>query len=239
MESCCQVAPTALTLSGALAGGLIGSLHCLGMCGPLVAVAEGMRSRSGAPWAQLPLHVGRIITYTLLGILAGLVGAAVNTSGMAVGVHGAASVLGGVAMILFALVLLGWLPWRHALTVSQGAVSRFVRGLASRRPLSGVALGLYWGLLPCGLVWGMLAGAAATGSPLHGAAVMAVFGAGTVPALLVAGGLASLLGPRVRAQLPRFAAGTVLLLGVLMVLRGAAGAGLIGHLHLSPGVMLY
>jgi hypothetical protein len=77
------------------------------------------------------------------------------------------------------------------------------------------------------------------GSALQGSLVMMVFGAGTIPALLLAGGLGGLVGPRLRSVLPRIASASVMLLGVILILRGAAGAGWISHLHLTSNVMLY
>jgi sulfite exporter TauE/SafE len=220
-------------------GGFLGSGHCIGMCGPLVAIAEGMRPGKWTPWSHLPLHAGRLTTYAVMGAVAGLLGAALRGGALAFGIRGVAYFLGGAAMVLFALVLFDWLPWRRALTVSQGAVSRFVRALTSRHPLSSFALGLQWGLIPCGLVWAFLPAAAATGSALQGAVVMIVFGAGTIPALLLAGGLAGFIGPRLRTHLPRLAASTVMLLGILLLLRGAADVGWINHLAIVDGVMLF
>jgi sulfite exporter TauE/SafE len=231
--------PEAATLGTVFVFSLFASVHCIGMCGPLLALAEGLRPGKWTPWSQLPMHAGRIVTYALLGLVAGLVGGLVDHAGIAAGVRGAASLLGGAAMVLFAVVLLGWFPWRRPLTVSEGFVGRFSRRLASRHPLGGVVLGLYWGLLPCGLVWAALLCAGATGSALRGALVMVAFGAGTVPALLLAGGLGGLVGPRLRGMLPRVAAASVMALGLLLVLRGAAGAGWIPHMMISEKVPLF
>jgi sulfite exporter TauE/SafE len=221
------------------AGGLIGSVHCLGMCGPLLALAESVREGKWKVWSQLPLHLGRLITYLLMGLLAGLAGVALERGGMAGGLQGVASFVGGIFMILFAFVLFGWLPIAKKLTSSDGFAGRFARLMASRRPLSGLILGLYWGLLPCGLVWAWLGASTGTGSPLGGALVMFVFGLGTVPALLVIGGIGGLLSTRSRAWLNRLGGITVLLMGVILLLRGAAAAGWIGKVMLAPGVPLY
>lgn len=240
MDACCATAALdAPSLWLVAVGGFVGSVHCLGMCGPLVAIAEGMRPGRWTPWSALPLHAGRVTTYALMGTLAGLLGLVLHRSALALGLRGLAYFLGGAAMILFALVLLDWLPWRGALHVSQSAVGRFVRALASRHPLSGFALGLQWGLLPCGLVWAMLPVAATTGSALGGAATMVAFGLGTVPALLLAGGMAGLIGPRLRRLMPHIAATIVLLLGALLLLRGAADVGWIDHLFVAKGVLVF
>lgn len=220
-------------------GGLAGSVHCLGMCGPLLALAESVRGGKWKAWSQLPLHLGRIVTYSMLGLLAGLVGVALRKGGLASGIQGTASLVGGVLMILFALTMFGWIPLAGILEVSGGVASRFAQKLTSRHPLSGLVLGLYWGLLPCGLVWAWLAASTAAGSPLGGALVMFVFGLGTIPALLIFGGLGGILSSRSRAWLNRLGGAAVLAMGIILILRAAAAAGWIGKIMLAPGVPLY
>jgi hypothetical protein len=236
---CCEAHAVVASLWLVFIGGLLGSAHCLGMCGPLVALAETMRRERWTPWAPLVLHAGRLLTYGALGAAAGLAGWAIERGGLAVGVQDVAALLGGATMVLFGLVLLDWLPLRWGRGVGERAAQHIASALASRRSLSGLVIGFYWGLLPCGLVWAMLPGAAAAGTALGGATFMLAFGAGTVPALLVLGGVASLVGARYRGLLSRLGATTVLVLGVLLVLRGAAGAGWIAHLKIAPGVPLF
>lgn len=220
-------------------GGLAGSIHCLGMCGPLLAMAEGIRAGRWKAWSQLPLHAGRLITYSILGLLAGIAGSALKTSGLALGIQGVASLVGGLLMTLFAFVLFGIIPIK-SLTNSGGFSSTKIANLlVSRHPLSGLLLGLYWGLLPCGLVWAWIMGAAGTGSPLSGILVMLVFGAGTVPALLVVGGLGGILSARSRTWFNRIGATTVLIMGVILMLRAAKSAGLLPPLKIAPNVPLY
>jgi uncharacterized protein len=218
---------------------LAASLHCIGMCGPLVVLAESLRPGKWTPWAQLPMNLGRITTYSLMGVVAGLIGAALERGGVVWGFQGVAALLGGAAMIFFAIVMFGWirLPW--ATRISDHALARFTRALASKHPLGGFTIGLSWGLLPCGLVYFALAAAAATASPIMGAVVMAVFGAATLPAMIAMAGFGGLIGVKARQWLPRIAAMSILLLGVLMVLRGASSAGWIGKVFIAPHVPLY
>lgn len=241
MDACCAIGneSVASSLWLVFVGGLAGSAHCVGMCGPLVAMAEGMRPGKWSAWSHLPLHGGRIVTYAVLGLIAGLMGGALESGGVAAGVQGLAAFLGGGAMIVFALVLLDLMPFRWGQTVGDKAAGRIATALASHRPGSGLVMGLYWGLLPCGLVWAFLLRAGAAGSAVDGVLVMLTFGAGTIPALLVLGGLAGFIGARHRQLLARLGAATVLIMGVLIVLRGAAGAGWIPHLKIAQGVPLF
>jgi hypothetical protein len=222
------------------------------MCGPLVATAESLQPGRWTPWAQLPMHAGRVATYAALGVVAGLVGDAVNRSATAFGFQRVAAVLGGAAMIIIGLALFDWpitgrrrmpLLSRYLSKVGGGAGARIASALgsalASRRPASGLAVGLYWGLLPCGLVWGALLYAGASGSPARGALIMLVFGAGTLPALLVLGGVAGYLGARYRQWLARVGAASVILMGALLLLRAAANAGWIAHLKIAKGIPLF
>jgi sulfite exporter TauE/SafE len=230
----------ALTLWAVFIASLVASVHCLGMCGPLVALAgTAQRDDKWRPWSQIPLNLGRIATYSLMGIAAGAIGAAFERGGLLWDVQGVASLIGGAAMIFFAVVLIGWIPLPWALRVSETAVHRFSKALASRHPLGGFTVGLHWGLLPCGLVYLALGAAAATASPLGGAVVMAVFGLGTTPAMLVMGQVGGLIGPRLRLWLPRIASVSIMMLGVLMILRGASSAGWIGKIFIAPHVPLY
>jgi sulfite exporter TauE/SafE len=96
-----------------------------------------------------------------------------------------------------------------------------------------LALGALNGLLPCGLVYSALLVAASTGGPLTGAAGMAVFGLGTLPALLIMGVGAGALSARVRQVFARVAGVLIMLVGVQLVLRGLAGWGVVPHVHLG------
>lgn len=241
MECCTSLADpaAAVSLAAALVMGLAGSAHCLGMCGPLVAAADGLRLARWTPWAPLPMHAGRLVTYGAMGLAAGLIGGTIERGALAVGLQGVAATLGGLALIFFGLVLLGWMPFRWGLDIGERATARLAASIASQRPASGLLMGLYWGFLPCGLVWAALVNAGATASPLMGSLVMLLFGLGTVPALLVLGGLAGYIGARYRRWLTRLAAATVVAMGLLLLLRTAASAGWIAHLKLAAGVPLF
>lgn len=159
-------------IGAAVVAALAGSPHCLGMCGAL-ACAAGERADQRAAY-----HVGRIGTYAALGAAAGAFGSAIPGPGW-VGTAVAALFLVG-----FAASLAGLVPEPKVRIPGLSTVGARV---ARRVDLpSRVVFGAVNGLLPCGLVYATLSLAVATASPLEGAAVMAVFGASTVPALLLA-----------------------------------------------------
>jgi uncharacterized protein len=218
--------------------GLLGSLHCLGMCGPLV-MAYSVHLKSSefqavgseyAPWVRgflhhLAYHSGRLITYGILGALAAGFFEIIGFN-LYLNIRHGLTLVGGVLIILLGLVLLkvipppGFfpripLPQRFlgdrvlpALLQSPGAMSKMVLGLTS-------------GFLPCCLTASMLVTAATTEDMARGFMAMVAFGLGTVPTLLVLGISTSLLTLRTRIIGERMAALSVVALGLLLVLKGA------------------
>ena len=241
-------------LALAFVTGLISSFgHCLGMCGGIVAMHAARQAAQAAAaegktslWARvlgiLPLHLGRLTTYTMMGALIGLAGSLLNQASGMMGWQGAFSVLVGLAMLLVSLSLLGVLPPVEVALVSliggSSPMSR-MRGLFGKRSfLSTLTLGILWGFLPCGLVFAMLVVAAHTQNIWGGALTMLAFGLGTVPTLLGFGLAANLLSPRLRGRLTSFAALLIMLFAVQTILRGLAVANLIPSLSMGP-VMLW
>lgn len=219
-----------------LAIGLLGSAHCVGMCGGfVVALGHAQRGGPSIHVRQSLYFFGKTATYALFGAAAGAAGAAV---GLALsGFQGLVSLGLGLVLVVVGLSLCGVL---HRLGFAERIAGRFagarVLGEAVRRLVArGTAgatfgLGMLNGLLPCALVYGLLARAAATGSPLGGAAVMAVFGLGTIPALYLTGLFGNLVPPTRRLWLSRVGGVLVVALGVLTMARGATAFGLMdGH----------
>lgn len=219
-----ELLPTVLLAS------FVGSLHCIGMCGPLLGfVAGATANRRQAGWAHAGYHLGRLVTYTGLGAVAGSVGAAVDVAGRSQGLsRGAATVAGGLILVWGAALLLqtmGWLPTlAQRLHPSSGERTPWFRTtlvrIGKKPPVWRSALmGLASTLLPCGWLYGFAVVAAGTGHPATGAAVMATFWLGGVPALLGAGwGMkraAGLLGPRLGWVMPALLMG----LGLMTVLQ--------------------
>ncbi len=177
--------------------GLAGSLHCAGMCGPLVLALPASGKRGVFVVGRLLYNGGRVLTYALMGGLLGLVGGALYLAGLQ---QVLALGLGGLMLVMAVLVWAGqrgvappvfWLRWVGVLRGQLGAQ------LKSRGLLALFVAGLLNGLLPCGFVYVGLAGAMAAGGPLQGLFYMVCFGLGTWPMML---GI-SLAGPWLAARL--------------------------------------
>ncbi len=211
----------------ALATGFLGGFgHCVAMCGPLVG-ALGISAPPGIParralLPQLAYHLGRITTYGTIGAVMGLVGSFVNVAGRLAGWQDVVAVLAGALMVAMGLGAAGQSLWvKSAEGRLAGRVLGAVRRVAGHEaPLRAYPLGLVLGFLPCGLSYSAFAAAAATGHPARGMALALAFGAGTLPALLLAGAVVSALSARARGVLYRAGGLLVALLGVLFVLRG-------------------
>ncbi|WP_404309267.1 sulfite exporter TauE/SafE family protein [Neorhodopirellula lusitana] len=189
-----------ILISAVVTASLLGSMHCVGMCGPLAIFASGAGEK--APRRQVVLstslyHLGRLLTYTLAGLIAGTLGSLVDVGGQTLGFQLAAARLVGTVMIAIGLwkLVSMWLP-RSAAT-SGPTPSRIGGLLVKLRPIvfglppSGraFATGLLTTLLPCGWLYLFALVAAGTGNPVSGGITMAAFWVGTVPALtaLIAG----------------------------------------------------
>jgi len=203
-----------------LAAGLASGLHCVGMCGGIVAAFDASVAnphsnrvipiRAKTDWhRRLAFNLGRITTYAAAGAAAGLLGGAAYAAGALPAqtvLYAAANImlvlmglyLAGAGRLLARLEALGAPLWRRLQPLAA-------RLLPARTPAQAYAAGLVWGWLPCGMVYAALAGAMFAGSAARGALAMVAFGLGTLAFLLAAGWLAA----RLRAW--RVAVGGVLL----------------------------
>jgi len=215
-----------LTVLGA---SLLGSLHCAGMCGPLVAFFSGADESTGLRrgLAQVVYAAGRLLGYVVLGLVAGALGVAVDLAGSLAGVQRVAAVVAGVAMVLWGV---GWLLKSRGVRLPGGAsraapprlqlwVSRLFATLKERPPVvKALLIGLLSGLLPCGWLWMFLVIAASTGSVLAGGLVMTAFWAGTVPILVTLGLGAQALGGPLRRHAPVLTAILLVVLGLYAII---------------------
>lgn len=178
---------------GAFLMGLLGGVHCIGMCGGIAASLAGSRRGRLPGWAgALAYSGGRIASYAVAGALIGSIGGATLLLERLLPVQIAMFVLANLVLVALGLYLAGWAGWFARLEgLGKGLWSLLqpaVRPLLPADSLpKALLLGALWGWVPCGLVYSLLATALLTGSPTGGAAVMAAFGAGTLPNLLAAG----------------------------------------------------
>lgn len=206
----------------AFIAGLAGSFHCIGMCGGIVAalaVSRGHQPLLARLSSQLCYNLGRITTYTLLGGLAGWLGASLDlvsfkpvASWLQIGAHLFVILVGLGSALGLGLVNISVLDGRGARWFA--APLRLAAGSGSA--LAVFPLGLVLGLIPCGLVYAPLLSAAASGGPGLGAATMAALGLGTLPVLMLFGTATSAISGGLRAVMLRLA-------GVAVLLMGAAG----------------
>jgi sulfite exporter TauE/SafE len=205
---------------------LVGSLHCAGMCGPIVAFySGGDETEWKKRWqAHAAYHTGRGGAYATLGAAAGAIGAAVDLAGAAVGLGRIAVVVAGVVMVLWGIALLfaagGWnVPQLGMPEGLQERTVRMLRRLRDKPPIArALLIGLATALMPCGWLYGFAVMAAGTGAVLSGALVMTAFWAGTVPVLLGIGVSVQAVFGRLRRHVPVVAAVFLILVGMYAVL---------------------
>jgi sulfite exporter TauE/SafE len=195
------------TLTSAIALGLLGSGHCIGMCGPLVLAFPASAGRFSA---HLYYHAGRVLTYTLLGILvsgAGMllvrVSTAVGGDDLTILAHFQVlfAFIAGVFLLIFGLTQLGIIAEPSWMSVAAPAkipgAQRFLQNSSGHHdPMRLFLTGMLMGFLPCGLSFAALARALALDHPLDGGLLLLAFGLSTLPGLMLLGGSASLFARR-------------------------------------------
>lgn len=214
----------------ALILGLAGSLHCLGMCGPIaLAVPAGRGGPGSRAAAYATYHFGRIGAYALLGFLFGTLGYGLSMTDFQEGL----SIVAGVVML--AVI---WLPRSgiigradSSIFALQGRVQRFMAArLRDHRFSAVLGIGFFNGFLPCGMVYIALTGAIAAGHPASGALFMTFFGLGTAPALFLLAFGMSAVSPERRYALLKLAPYVASVIAVLFIIRGLG----LGIPFLSP-----
>ena len=208
------------SLLAALLAGLLGGVHCAGMCGGIVA-AFSFRPDGSVPPFRLHLvyNGGRVLSYTLFGALAGALGNALALADF-LPVQTALYVVAQIVMIMLGLYLAGLSQSVLIFERAGGVIWRRVKPLFQRLiPVTtlprAIIAGMAWGWLPCGLVYSILVSALASGHAVSGAALMLAFGLGTLPNLLGMGLFARQIQPFLQRVWVRRAAGiTVTAFGV-------------------------
>ena len=215
----------------ALVLGFAGSFHCIGMCGPIaLALPVGRYSWAGKVGGILLYNFGRITTYSLLGLVFGMIGRGFSMMGL----QQVLSVTLGVLIIAAVVFPTGFMA-RVEQRISEipllGSVKSSIQSLFRRPGFSSFYLiGVLNGLLPCGFVYMALPMAMAVGTAGQGALFMAAFGAGTIPAMMVVSFSHSLFSTAFRSRVRQVMPVFMLVLGALLIVRGLN----LGIPYLSP-----
>ena len=219
-----------MLFSGVLLG-LLGSLHCLGMCGPIAFMLPLDRSRPTKKLLQLSLyHFGRLFSYGLLGLVFGLVGKSLHLFGF----QQKLSIAIGILMIVLVVF-----PSKHFSKISvNGPIykvigrvkSKLANELKNKSSDTFFAIGFLNGFLPCGLVYMALFAAVAIGSPTQSSLYMILFGVGTVPLMTTAVYAFNSFGNGIKAKVRKLVPVFVVLVGLLFIIRGLG----LGIPYISP-----
>ena len=214
--------------------GLTSNFHCIGMCGPIaLAVPVNRKNNATILFGAFQYNLGRIISYSLLGIVVGMIGLSIHTFGVLQWL----SILSGIFLIIFAwrkylssffTSHLPTLPIQKHLNTALGKVIR------SKSPLKLSFLGLLNGFLPCGMVYAALLNALLTGDVAGSALAMVFFGIGTLPAMVSVIYMANKITPKLRGKFNKIVPYLITMVGLLIVLRGLN----LGIPYISPIIKL-
>lgn len=205
----------------AISMGLISSFHCVGMCGPIalaLPVHKGTRTQQIA--GVLAYNAGRALTYATFGMVIGTLGASLAW----LGALRYASIAVGVAMLGYVLWPAGLEQRLHMPVFWQKAVARLKQTMGiylKRKDFPGLLLlGMLNGAIPCGMVYMALMSSVATGSAWAGGTFMALFGLGTMPAMLALGIAKQQFTPALRTRIRKLTPVLVAIAGIWLVARG-------------------
>jgi sulfite exporter TauE/SafE len=220
-------------LVSALIIGFLGGGHCLGMCGGLMGaltLAIPPEQRGQRLRLLLAYNLGRILSYSVAGLLLGLAGWAIAGSPLVTALR----VLAALLLIAMGLYLAGWWSGLTRIEALGRGLWRYIQPLTRRfMPVTSLPraliLGALWGWLPCGLVYSTLLWAASQGNAAHSALLMLFFGLGTLPVLLATGLAAQHLSNLMRKRGIRIAAGLLVILFGFWTLPGPHQHWLMGH----------
>jgi len=218
-------------LWSALILGLLGSFHCVGMCGPIAFMLPVDRSNSFKKVSQVFIyHFGRLFAYSLIGLFFGLVGKSLYIFG----IQQQLSIVIGVFMIVVIL-----LPYKTFSTynfskplykVISKVKSSLGKALNKKTADTFLTIGFLNGFLPCGLVYMAVFGSMATGSAFQGSMYMLLFGIGTIPLMTTAIYLGKFLNAKIKQRIQKAIPVFVVIIGILFILRGLG----LGIPYISP-----
>lgn len=208
-------------LLSALIFGLLGSFHCVGMCGPIAFMLPVFRNSNFKKFLQIFLyHGGRLLAYSFIGLVFGIVGKSLILFGFQQQLSIAAGLL-MIGMILLPAAKFQKYNFSRPLTRGIGKIKTSL-GAAFRKKSADAffTIGFLNGFLPCGLVYMAVFGAVATGSIQQGSLYMLLFGLGTIPlmtsAIYFSGTINKISRQKINKLIPFF----IVLVGILFVIRG-------------------
>lgn len=197
--------------------GLLGSLHCMGMCGPIaLALPVVGQTPWQKTWSRVVYNIGRVLTYAMLGLLLGLFGFGLKLAGLQQSI----SIIAGVLIVLMAVFSTNFIEqkignpfkWFGAFNIAQ---------LFQKKTYGAVFLiGVVNGLLPCGFVYLALVASVATQQALQGALFMALFGLGTMPLMFAVSFVGHFLSTSLRYRINKVVPVFTIVIGCLFILRG-------------------
>ncbi|NNG11254.1 MAG: sulfite exporter TauE/SafE family protein [Arenibacter sp.] len=211
--------------------GLMGSFHCVGMCGPIAFMLPVDRHNPTKKLLQVFLyHVGRLTSYGILGLIFGFLGKGLYVFGL----QQKLSIIIGVLMITIILIphktFSQYNLSKPIYSILSNIKNRLGKELKKKTPDTFLTIGLLNGLLPCGLVYMALFGSMATANPWTGALYMALFGVGTIPLMTAAVYFSSFLKGGTKKTVQRLIPIIVVIIGLLFILRGLG----LGIPYISP-----
>lgn len=218
----------------ALIFGLLGSFHCVGMCGPIAFLLPVDRSNNLKKVGQIFLyHFGRILAYSIIGLVFGLIGKSLNLFGF----QQQLSIFIGILMLAVIFVPQQTFNKYNFSKPVYKAISKVKTALGKelkkKSPDTFLTIGFLNGFLPCGLVYMAVFGAIASGNALQGSLYMALFGLGTIPLMTSAIYLGNFLNTQVRQRIHRAIPIFVVIIGCLFIVRGLG----LGIPYVSPKPM--
>lgn len=219
----------------ALILGLLGSFHCVGMCGPIAFLLPLDRTNTSKRILQvLSYHSGRIFMYAIIGMAFGIVGKGLNLFGL----QQQLSIGVGLLMIISILLPVKIFNRYHFSRPIYKAVGKIKSAMGTelkkKNPSTFFTIGYLNGLLPCGLVYMAVFGALATGGALQGSLYMIVFGLGTIPLMTTAIYLGNFLKGSIKQRIVKAIPVVVVVIGMLFILRGLG----LGIPYISPSQMV-
>lgn len=205
----------------ALVIGFLGSFHCVGMCGPIALSLPVRHLRGTEKAVGIGLYnLGRILMYATIGMVFGMIGLSFNYFGWQ---QILSIVLGSVLMGIFLARVFSFKKYKSSAAFApwnQKIIAILTPLMTSGKTKNLLFIGLLNGLLPCGLIYIALAGAIATGNIFYSALFMAGFGAGTLPAMLIASYAAGMISLPVRNKIKKVLPYMLAVMGILLILRG-------------------